>query len=293
MDRTRPNYVALRAGMYRSLQWAFAEASIDWEACFLQDVGDSVLALAPSTVPKGAFAGKLPGALVAALKEHNAVHPLEEQIKLRLALHAGEVTMDRYGVAAPAVIKACRLLNAQRLKDELRNSPGNLAMIVSGWFYDDVIRHHAEYAPDDYRKIDVDVKETNTFGWIRLPDHVLPPEAPVATTEAPVVIRRATQVVGAPVLRPGAPVFYEVVDALEEIPCMQGEHSRSQVVDQLRFAGMVRYFASRRAHITSILRTCMDFEDGVRELVTIISEQESGDSIPLKRLLSLLTGGGL
>jgi hypothetical protein len=287
-------YVALRAGMYESLQGAFAEASIDWEACFIQDVGDSILALAPSSVPKGAFAGTLVGALVTALQKHNEAHPVEEeQIKLRLALHAGEATMDEYGgVAAPAVIHACRLLNAQRLKDELKNSAGNLAMIVSDWFYDDVIRHHAEYAPDEYRKIDVDVKETNTFGWIRLPDGELSPEAPVAAGEAPVVVRGAGPQVVAPMLRPASPVFYEVVDALENIPCMQGEHSRSMVVDQLRFAGMVRYFASRRAHITSILRTCLDFEDGVRDLVTVISEQE-GDSIPLTRLLKLLTGGGL
>src|SRR3954447_20368535 len=62
-DRTRPTYVALRAGMYQSLQQAFAKAGIAWDECFLQDVGDSILALAPSTVPKGAFAGVLPGAL--------------------------------------------------------------------------------------------------------------------------------------------------------------------------------------------------------------------------------------
>jgi hypothetical protein len=275
--------------MYQSLQWAFAEASIAWSDCFLQDVGDSILALAPSEIPKGAFAGVLPMALVAAIEDHNLAHPPEERFKLRLALHAGEVTMDRYGVAAPAVIHACRLLNAQPLKDYLAGSPGNLAMIVSDWFYTDVIRHHAEYAPEAYRKTDVDVKELNGFGWIRLPDGVLPPEKP--TAKAPAVVQRDLPVFGRPRLRPASPDFYEVVDALEEIPCMQGEHTRGQVVDQLRFAGMVRYFASRRAHITSILRTCLDFEDGLKELVLVISEQESGESVPLKRLLSILTGG--
>jgi hypothetical protein len=300
MDRTRPNYVALRAGMYTSVQQAFAEARIPWADCFQQDIGDSILVLAPPTVPKGAFAGPLPRALVAALEAHNAEHPPEERIMLRLALHAGEVTFDEFGgVAAPAVIHACRLLNAQQLKDALASSPCALAMIVSDWFYTDVIRHRADYAPEEYRRFGVDVKETSGVGWIRLPGHEWPPELPAPeprAAEPPVVERaaqswHATTVLTMPVLRPASPEFYEFVDALEEIPCMQGEHTRSLVVEQLRFAGTVRYFASRRQHITSILRTAIDFDDGVMELVAVISSQETSGSRPLERLLSLLPGG--
>jgi hypothetical protein len=288
MDRTRPNYVALRAGMYTSVQQAFAEAEIPWAECFQQDVGDSILVLAPSTVPKGAFAGALPRALVAALDAHNAAHPPEERIMLRLALHAGEVTFDEYGgVAAPAVIHACRLLNAQQLKDALAGSPGALAMIVSDWFYTDVIRHRSDYAPEEYRRFEVDVKETSGVGWIRVPGHEWPPvEGPVVvTTEQPISDRAMP--------KPASPEFYDVVAALEDIPCMQNEHTRSLVVDQLWFSGTIRYFPARRAHITSILRTALDFHGGVLELVQVISNMESSDSIPLKRLLSLLTGGGL
>lgn len=296
MDRTRPNYVALRAGMYRSVQQAFAEAGIPWAECFQQDIGDSILALAPSTVPKGAFAGPLPRALVAALDTHNATHPPEERIRLRLALHAGEVTYDDYGVAAPAIIHACRLLNAQPLKDALARSPGTLAMIVSDWFYTDVIRHRDEYAPWEYRKISVAVKETNGVGWIRLPDHQLPDEPATELARAEHragTVRTESPVLTVPVLRPASPRFYDAVDALEDIPCMQGEHTRALVVDQLRFAGTIRYMSSRRAHITSILRTALNFEDGLTELVAAIRSLESSGSIPLRRLLSVLTGGGL
>lgn len=299
MDRTRPNYVALRAGMYASVQQAFAEAGIPWNECFQQDVGDSILALAPSTVPKGAFAGLLPTALVTALGVHNAVHPPEERIRLRLALHAGEVTRDEYGVAAPAVIHACRLLDAQPLKDALAGSPGVLAMIVSDWFYTDVIRHHGEYAPEDYRRISVDVKETNGVGWIRLPDHELPAEAPaevaaeLSLIERPPIVRQEASVFTVPVLLPASPEFYDAVDALEDIPCMRDEHMRSLVIDQLRYGGTIRYISTRRGHITAILRRAVDFEGGLMELVAAIRGQEPNGSIPLKRLLSVLTGGGL
>jgi hypothetical protein len=252
-----------------------------------------VLVLAPGGIPKGAFAGRLPAALAEALHVHNEAHSPAEQIKLRLALHAGEVTFDDYdGVAAPAVIQACRLLNAQQLKDALESSPGALAMIVSDWFYTDVIRHRPEYAPDTYRSVTVVVKEFTDVGWIRLPDHELPARPP-ELVEPPVVVTTESPVFSVTMPRPSSPQFFEMVDALEDIPCMQGEHSRTLVIDQLRFAGTVRYFPARRAHIISILRTSCDFPDGVLELVAAISNMESSDSVPLKRLLSLLTGGAL
>jgi hypothetical protein len=279
--------------MYKSVQQAFAEAGIPWAECYQQDVGDSILALAPPAVPKSAFAGTLPRALVAALGAHNEAHPPEERIKLRLALHAGEVTYDEWGVAAPAIIHASRLLDAKPLKDALAGSPGALAMIVSEWFYGEVIRHHVDHEPDAYRKVTVVVKETTTTGWIRLPDHVLPPEPPEPPAPSPALVTNDVPVLAPVPLRPATPEFYQVIEALEEIPCMRDERERSFVVDQLRFAGTVRYFPSRRAHLTSILRTCLDFENGVVELVTAISGQESNGSLPMRRLLALLFGGAL
>jgi effector-associated domain 2 (EAD2)-containing protein len=289
-DRTRLNLAAMRAGMYGAVKQAFARSDIPWADCFVQDVGDSILVLVPATVRKGAFAGPLPTALAAALAVYNAEHPPQERLELRLALHAGEVTFDEYGVAANAVTVACRLLDAQQLKDVLAESPGNLAMICSNWFYTEVIKHRPTYAPQSYRRVTVDVKTFSDDGWIRTPGYELPVELPVRR-DSSAVVPAGKPVPGPPALQPASPEFYEVVDALEEIPCMQGEHTRTLVLDQLRFAGTIRYFPMRRAHVTSILRTCCDFETGVWELVQVISNMEPPDSIPLKRLLSLLFGG--
>lgn len=295
MNRTRENLGALRAGMYESVMGAFAEAGIPWEDCFRQDGGDSILVLVHSEVPKGAFAGRLLTALLAALCAHNEKHPPEEQINLRLALHAGEVSYDDHGVNGPAIIHASRLRDAPTLKQALADSPGALAVIASDWFYQDVIRHHPEYEPSAYRKVAVDVKETSDFGWIHLPGHELPspdqvvPKAdPLATPEAPRYVEPERPVFVVPPLRPGTDRFFHVVDVLEEIACMRNEHTRSEVVEELRFSGMIRYFPGRRAHLTSILRTCTDFEDGVLQLAKVIVNFESNDSEPLKRLLSLL-----
>lgn len=280
MDRTRANYIALRVGMYESVENAFAQAGIPWDACVKEDAGDSILVLAPSTVPKGAFVGPLPQALVRTLNSRNATHSPVERIRLRLSLHAGEITFDRYGLAGAAIIHAARLLDAAPLKEALASSPSPLAMIVSDWFYTDVVRHSAEYEPTEYRRVSVSVKETTSTGWVRLPGYALP--LPETSPTTPARALRAGLV-------PASPEFYEFVDALEEIPCMYDERTRSTVIDQLRIAGLIRYFPSRRAHITSILRTCLDFENGLAELVNVIANMEPADSIPFRRLRSLFT----
>lgn len=287
--RTRAHHVALREGMYSSVEQAFLQSGIPLEKCYQEGAGDSVLTLAPADVGKGAFAEKLPLALVSALQGHNETHKPEEWIRMRMVLHAGEITRDDRGVTGPAIVHAFRLLDSPPLKDALRDSTGVLAIMASAWFHDEVIRHRPEYSPEEYEQVAVDVKETNGFGWIRLPDDErrertrpgqMVPSAPAVVAE-PVTLT--------PVVQPASPEFYEVVDAIEAIPCMQGEHSRSLVVEQLRFAGSVRYFANRRAHVTSILRTCLDFEDGIVQLVTAISSQEPSGSMPMNRLLALLT----
>lgn len=277
MPRSKANYIAIRSGMYESVQSAFAEAGVPWEECFVQDMGDSLLILAPPTVSKAAFAGLLPHALSAAVRTHNESHPPEERFRLRLALHAGETTYDEHGVTGSAIIHACRLADAKPLRDALTILPGMLAVIASDWFYNEVIRHHPDHAPESYRPLPIDVKETSGVGWARLLDH-----EPLGTG----VATGAT----VPALRPASDVFYNVVEALEAIPCMIDEQSRALVVEQLRFGTHVRYAPTRRGHVTSILRKCLDYEDGVAELVNVIAMLEPSGSLLVKRLVEVLTG---
>ena len=285
-SRTRANYVALREGMYQAVEQAFLQSGVPWADCYQEGAGDGILALAPATVRKSGFVGNLPLALVSALQAHNAEHPPEERIRLRLVLHAGEVTRDERGVDGPAIIHAFRLLDSAPLKAALAESTGVLAIIASARFYDEVIRQRPEYAPEEYEQVSVAVKETHGIAWVRLPD------GERHTPGRTLGVECGTPVVVAPAARPASPEFYQVVDAIEALPCMQDEHTRSSIVDQLRFAGAIRYFPNRRAHVASILRTCLDFEDGVVQLVTAISEQEPSGSIPLNRLVTQLSATG-
>ena len=175
--RTNTDRLSVRDGMYRAVQQAFAKSGVSWADCYHESCGDGVFVLIPADVPKGVFVDSMPRELAGALHEHNASHGAQQQIRLRMALHAGEVYYDEHGVTAESINLAFRLLDARPLKEALADSPGSLAMIVSPWFFDEVVRHSPSGDAASYRPVQVAVKETSAVGWISRPDHPYPPDA--------------------------------------------------------------------------------------------------------------------
>jgi class 3 adenylate cyclase len=167
-DRTRPDHVTIRAGIHGGLRQACEKTGIPWDSCHVEVVGDSVLVLIPAALPKGVLAGLLPSALCTELRTHNDTHPPVQRIKLRMALHAGEITRDDLGVTGSAIVHAHRLLDAATFKKACAGSRAPLGMIVSAWFYAEVVRHRPEYEPGTYRPVHVAVKETDGIGWVRV-----------------------------------------------------------------------------------------------------------------------------
>ncbi len=180
--RTNQHRLVVRDGMYRALQQAFASAGVPWDACYQESCGDGVFVLIPAEVPKGVFVASVPRELASALREHNAAHSAGERIRLRMALHAGEVYYDEHGVTAASINLAFRLLDAGPLKAALAGSPGTLALIASSWFFDEVIRHSPAGDAATYRPVSVTVKETTAVAWIGLPDDPYPPDTAVLET---------------------------------------------------------------------------------------------------------------
>lgn len=121
--RTNAHRAVVRDGVYRSLRQAFDSAGVSWTDCDHQDCGDGVFILVPAEIPKASFVEIVPPALVAALHKHNTAHGAEERIRLRMALHAGEVVYDEHGVTAASVNLTFRLLDSPALKAALAASP--------------------------------------------------------------------------------------------------------------------------------------------------------------------------
>src|SRR6266536_1694865 len=167
-SRNNINQVRVRHGMYRAMQYAFNNAGIPWDSCYREDRGDGVLMLAPAEVPKALFVERLPDALVDALRKHNKNHPAEERMRLKLALHAGEINYDYHGVTGYAINHTFRLLDADVLESALAKSSAILAIIGCAWFFDEVIRQSEWSHAKSYRLADIANKETTTHAWIRL-----------------------------------------------------------------------------------------------------------------------------
>jgi hypothetical protein len=177
-QRTNPDQVVARDGLYCALRQAFARSDIAWDDCYHEDRGDGALILVTTDVAKSVLVADVPRELAAALSEYNEAHDRPERIRLRLAVHAGEIHHDAHGVAGTAIIVAFRLLEAAPLKRALAGSNGVLAVIASRWFYDEVVRNTPASSPASYRRVSIVVKETRDSAWICRPDDPYLPGEP-------------------------------------------------------------------------------------------------------------------
>ncbi|MFD7655439.1 ATP-binding protein [Actinosynnema sp. NPDC059797] len=183
--RTLPHQLGTRAGLYQVVEAALRAAGVAWEDCYREDRGDSVFVLVPPDFPKGPLVEVAPGALVAALRDHNGGSPPEQRVRLRVAVHAGEVAFDGHGATSTALTTAFRLIDAAPLKRALADSPGALALIVSRWVFDEVVRNSEVLDPATFRPAPVAVKETRDTAWIALPDHPYPADPAVLDRPVP------------------------------------------------------------------------------------------------------------
>ena len=84
--RTNRQQMEIRNGLYQATRDAFSNAGIPWGSCDHEDRGDGIFILVPAEVPKSLIVESLPPALVAALQDHNAKHPGQQPIRLRMDL---------------------------------------------------------------------------------------------------------------------------------------------------------------------------------------------------------------
>jgi hypothetical protein len=184
--RTNHDRVIIHEALYAAVRTALGRAKYHHE-----DRGDGVLVLVPPEVPKGRLVSNLLARLEAALARHNAAMGRQNatraaatQVRLRVAVHAGEVTFDGHGVVGAAVDHTFRLAEAPPLKAALATSTGVCGLMTSAWFFDEVVRHHPDAQPELFRHIETQVKETLISAYMRVPGEILldeqpfPPEAP-------------------------------------------------------------------------------------------------------------------
>jgi hypothetical protein len=290
--RTDTDQLEVRSGMYGALTTAFEGAGIPWAQCEVGDRGDGVMILVRADVSKNRLVTVLPELLVSAIEEHNAHCRPRARIRLRMALHAGEVHHDEHGQTSDSLNFAFRLLDSAEAKEALASSPGVLVVIVSEWFHQNVVRHDPAASPESYRPVRFVTKETSAWAWIRCPGDTTGVTVTVPNRQSPsqvdVAEDRLTKVLRTKESDSSGrwqPALTTLVDRLLAIPTVAQEVGRRLLMDHLRpdMASAVPYFPQSRHHVFSLVRTCMNYPGGVDELLSVVRMLE-GESTPVRRL---------
>jgi hypothetical protein len=179
--RDNMGHLELREALRRVCDEAFAQIGVRADA--RQDQGDSFLILVGPDIAKATLVADLVRELSITLQLFNRNRLPEARMRLRMALHAGDVHPDGTGYGGEAVVAVMRLIEADALRAALKAAPGNLAVIVSERLHQEVImqRYHG-IDPADYREVRVSRKEFTQRAWIRVPGTPGAPSAPPEST---------------------------------------------------------------------------------------------------------------
>ncbi|MCX4724596.1 hypothetical protein [Streptomyces sp. NBC_01306] len=177
----------IREVLLNTLQEALKESGIDWQDCRINDLGDGLRIVAPAWAPKSRLIHPLFHELVVRLHAHNRTAAGPTRIRLRVALHAGDVWLGRAGVAGGPLEVLARLLDARPAREALAGAPLTVpaSLLVSQHFYDETVRHgYPGIDPESFRRVDVTEKEYSANAWLHLPGAAAPTGGAAAPDQA-------------------------------------------------------------------------------------------------------------
>jgi hypothetical protein len=190
----------VRDALYRMVRAACDAGGVPWARCHREDRGDGILVLAPAGTSETALLDSLVTHLRTGIRTHNKAARPAAHIRLRVAVTAGYVTGDAYGVAGRTVIQLFRMLDSPALKTLFSEHGGDFVLIVSPTLYQEVITYgRGMIDPESFLAIDLDLKETHDRGWVWLPAR------PGAAAPLHDHRSRPTRATGAARGRPGSP----------------------------------------------------------------------------------------
>jgi hypothetical protein len=175
--RQNPVQQHLRMRLYQIVREAMADIGIDMGELPVSDRGDGAFWLLPTSVSKVDLTGRFITALQAGLQAHARVSSERAVLRLRAALHAGEVGQDEHGWVGEDLNTACRLVDLQELRVILAAATqSSLVLAVSDGWYSAVVRH--DYPGIDsatFWPIRFHAKEVRQTAWVNVPGHERPP----------------------------------------------------------------------------------------------------------------------
>ncbi|MEU5979661.1 hypothetical protein [Streptomyces sp. NPDC047315] len=186
-SRTNPEQERARGALYSVVEEALKDADVmPQDVAGVGDRGDGGFWLFSSNVSKVDLTGDVVDRLQARLRAH-AAGPGAPPLRLRLALHAGEVARDEHGWVGADLNTACRLVDLDDLRRALAAADRSaLAVAVSGAWHDAVVRHgYPGLESSAFRPVPFREKEVDSTAWIRVPGYDAPPGLDAVRVPAP------------------------------------------------------------------------------------------------------------
>ncbi|GAA0248208.1 hypothetical protein GCM10010492_55010 [Saccharothrix mutabilis subsp. mutabilis] len=163
----------VREALRGVVRGAFRAAGVRWWRLAVADRGDGLILVVPPSVSKAVLLDPLVPRLVAGL----AARP--EGVRLRMAVHAGDLDRDRHGWTGTDLVTACRLVDSPELYRRLADRPdADLVVVVSDAVHRAVVRQgYGGLRAADFDPVRVVLKEVDEQAWVHVPD----PRAAVPT----------------------------------------------------------------------------------------------------------------
>ncbi|MEW2631155.1 hypothetical protein AB0903_05730 [Streptomyces sp. NPDC048389] len=187
--RANPLQLWLRERLYALTEAAFAETGLDHRSAPQpSDRGDGFFWLLPGTFDRTDLTGRFVEVLNHRLRDHARTSSEEGALRLRVALHQGDVARDGHGWAGEELNTACRLVDIAPLRTALASGTrAGLALAVSAEWHRQIVRHDdPSVASETFRRVAFDAKEIQgASAWIRVPGYDAPPGLTEAETAPP------------------------------------------------------------------------------------------------------------
>lgn len=168
-DDQRQSYI--QAGLLDALDQAAASAALDRDRWERQGAGDGEFSVLLPQTAEGRLVGDFPRHLASFLGRRNGDAPWDSRLRLRLAIHYGTAIADVNGHSGQGPVEVARLCDSPPLRVALKESRADLAVMLSDRIFTDIVRngHAPSVAPEDFRAVEVEVKEFSERAWLWIP----------------------------------------------------------------------------------------------------------------------------
>jgi class 3 adenylate cyclase len=184
-SRTVPD--ATHERVFALVEEALAASMIPADEVHAGECGDGGFLLIGAGVAKSDIGESFIRNLNTGLHRHAFLTGRPTDIRLRVALHAGDVARDARGWVGNELNTAFRLVDAPALRAAMTAADkAHMAVVVSWTWYDAVVWHQrGGIDRSTYRRVPLDLRDKRTTAWIHVPGYLVPPVGGLPEEEAP------------------------------------------------------------------------------------------------------------